>query len=314
MLLKNFTIIILLFLIAIVSYKIFDQRKEIANTKSSDNVLNQAEALADDTLTNSLSSHQLIIETGNYSGECLGYCKTALSISSEGIIIKKSGHSKDGLLPDLITKVPISDKQWNSLSNHVDYEKFNSLEDHIPCSDCTLADYKKEWINIIFPDDTEKKIVFAYNNPVLEIKELVEELRDIRKTTLFNLKIIECEQNTNSQEKDDCYYHTALSYKDLNTCDKIRENNKNNKCYYVLGTSTEDVNICSRIADQKLKDDCYYHVAVPKRDLKTCQILSNPEQKDQCIILVKGYSKCDKISTKQEQYSCYLGIQKALTP
>ena len=129
------------------------------------------------------TSQQLTIKTGTSFGECVGYCKQDITITSEEIIFHKSGWGQE--YPEITQEVPISDEQWNRLMDSVDFEKFNSLQDVIGCPDC--ADGGAEWIEINNGKST-KKVTFEYGDTISEIDDLILELRKIRNDVFSQFK------------------------------------------------------------------------------------------------------------------------------
>ena len=121
------------------------------------------------------SSQQLIIKTGTSFGECVGYCKKELVITSEKMTYIKS--SWDGSTPEVRNELVTSSEKWNILINNLKEDKFNSLPEVIGCPDC--ADGGAEWIEI-FDGKTNKKVTFEYGASISEIDSLVKELREIR--------------------------------------------------------------------------------------------------------------------------------------
>ena len=128
-------------------------------------------------------TQKLIIKTGTSFGECNGYCKEELTITQDNIVYIKSGW--DNSLQEIREEVEISDETWNSLSNALDKDKFESLQEIIGCPDC--ADGGAEWIEI---DDgfLNKRVTFEYGASIPDIDNLVKELRDIRESVSSKFK------------------------------------------------------------------------------------------------------------------------------
>ena len=115
----------------------------------------------------------LTIQIGTYFGECSGYCKQDMTITSEKITVQKNGWEKGTSLPEITEYFPISTTQWKTLVDSLDYKKFNALNEVIGCPDC--LDGGTEWIEI-----GDKKVTFEYGSSIPEISNLIYTLREIR--------------------------------------------------------------------------------------------------------------------------------------
>lgn len=119
----------------------------------------------------------LMVKTGTYFGECLGYCNDQLVITPERILYSLMSNVRDKEYPDITSEISIKRDDWNSLIALIDFETLVSLPDTIGCPDC--ADQGGEWIEISDGQHT-KRVDFEFNASVHEIDDFVKYLRRIR--------------------------------------------------------------------------------------------------------------------------------------
>jgi len=123
-----------------------------------------------------LDEEIISISYGTSFGECMGYCKRKIEI--EGTVVKYivSSWSVDDNYPDIEIKGTISEQDWNSITEKIDFIVFRNLEEVIGCPDC--ADGGAEWIKV----DTRKlshKITCEYNNPPEAVQDYIQELSEL---------------------------------------------------------------------------------------------------------------------------------------
>ncbi|MCX6227268.1 MAG: hypothetical protein NTV01_21405 [Bacteroidia bacterium] len=116
------------------------------------------------------------IEYGTSFGECMGYCKRDISITSDKIVFTKSGW--DNSVKTKHCDQDIADDDFSDLTGKIDLQDFKDLDEVIGCPDC--ADGGAEWIRIVTPD-SDKKVTFEYGNEPDEVKAFIEILRNYLK-------------------------------------------------------------------------------------------------------------------------------------
>ncbi len=121
----------------------------------------------------SVNFQPLSIKTWTFFGECAGYCEKDITITPEKIIFHKNWRGEIEITEEL----PITTEQWNILLELLDFDKFKSLEEEIWCPDC--VDQGGEWIEIN-DWETNKKVVFGFNDEISDIDEFLTELWKIR--------------------------------------------------------------------------------------------------------------------------------------
>ena len=115
------------------------------------------------------------IQYGTSFGECIGYCKQSLIITSAKTEFTKSGWS------DTLKTISCNEKTdsalWQLLMKEIDFSSFNALDETFGCPDC--ADGGAEWLQIE-TGTTKHKVTFEYQNEPLEVKTYIDKLRSIR--------------------------------------------------------------------------------------------------------------------------------------
>ena len=107
---------------------------------------------------NNDKNSDIIISTGVWSGECIGYCSSGFTITSEKIDYFRSGYSVyspiPATFPDITKEFPISETEWQDLLHSVELQTFNSLPDRIGCAGC--LDAPVHWIEISVDNNTKR--------------------------------------------------------------------------------------------------------------------------------------------------------------
>lgn len=115
------------------------------------------------------------VNYGTSFGECIGYCKHDIALTSNEIIYKCSSSS---VTENTIIHTEILDVQtWDSICNDFDLENFLALPEVIGCPDC--ADGGAEWLEIIFSTGKTHKVTFEYYSEPTSLKSKIEILRRI---------------------------------------------------------------------------------------------------------------------------------------
>jgi hypothetical protein len=123
-----------------------------------------------------------IIRTGTSFGECLDYCYTDVNMTAANIKVTYR-NSMNSIKTNSIEKErENTNEKWQKLVNTLDRKAFESLPAQIGCPD--YADGGAEWIEIIYANDTRKKITFEYNSDIPAIKDFLKELRAQRDQAL----------------------------------------------------------------------------------------------------------------------------------
>lgn len=92
-----------------------------------------------------------------------------------------------------------------------------------------------------------------------------------------------CEELTDSDEKDECYFTFALENKDNNLCERVIESIPKNICHAVV---LDNADLCEEITDADGKDACYGTYAVTNNDRSSCEKIIDSTQKSICYGLV----------------------------
>ena len=122
------------------------------------------------------NSEIISISYGTSFGNCYGYCKQSIHIEQTEVDYLASSWEDDHNFPDIEITSSISDEEWKSIINDIDFMIFRNLDEVIGCPDC--ADGGAEWIEI----ETAKqkhKVTFEFNNPPEEVQSYITQLEDI---------------------------------------------------------------------------------------------------------------------------------------
>jgi hypothetical protein len=123
------------------------------------------------------STPRLIVGTGTYFGECIGYCRDDLRIDADKIVYVKRSNIKSEELPDRVAEMPTSRETWTELVALVDINTLRSLPDTIGLPD--QMDQGGEYIEVSVGDKT-KRIDFEYDAAIPELDDLLKPLRSLR--------------------------------------------------------------------------------------------------------------------------------------
>lgn len=98
----------------------------------------------------------------------------------------------------------------------------------------------------------------------------------------------DCEQTTNQEVKEKCYFGFADFTEDFGLCDKITNSKWKDLCYYDVASGVDfktiAPSICEKISDSLVKDKCYKSFACDfSRPVEsTCGKILNEEVKEAC--------------------------------
>jgi len=94
----------------------------------------------------------------------------------------------------------------------------------------------------------------------------------------------------------------------LGKCNQISDINQRDQCYYELAWRTEDAQICEQIQDpnkQGWMDECYRAVAEVTKNSKLCEKVVSEDWKNYCYASSYGdVSYCDKVISEYAKEEC----------
>ena len=119
------------------------------------------------------------ISSGTSFGECMGYCRKSITLTSAPLQVTtlKQANFNQASYPSVYAKLPLSSSEWTSLNNLVNLEIFQSLDGRIGCPDC--ADGGAEWVQIDWTNGS-KRVIFENGKTVKGIEKLIVKLRQMR--------------------------------------------------------------------------------------------------------------------------------------
>lgn len=115
------------------------------------------------------------IKYGTSFGECLGYCKHDMILSSGLTTYNCSGWSDTVKIITHDQVLTVS--AWNSITTNLDSRSFLKLPETIGCPDC--ADGGAEWIEIELMNGNKHKVTFEYMNEPTLLKNSLIKLREM---------------------------------------------------------------------------------------------------------------------------------------
>ena len=98
-----------------------------------------------------------------------------------------------------------------------------------------------------------------------------------------------CEQLTDEDYKNSCYYYAADDTLDLSYCDKMSDKYSSiywmkSECYDNIASQKNDPTICEGLSDEEDRDDCYYEYATDyPYHMEVCDYITSKYIKSDCI-------------------------------
>ncbi len=93
----------------------------------------------------------------------------------------------------------------------------------------------------------------------------------------------DCEELTDSDARDKCYFTFALEDKDDSLCEQIIENIPKSMCHAVV---LDNADLCEEITDSDGKDICYGTYAIQNNDNSICEKIIDNTKKNICQNIV----------------------------
>jgi hypothetical protein len=125
----------------------------------------------------SQSLQELELSSGTSFGECLGYCRTELSIDSLSLTLTEVPQGWPPTLPTRTRTLPLTLADWKRVRALVDATALKRLEGVHGCPDC--ADGGAEWIEIGTRTGAVR-VTFEYGAELAGIRPLQVEIRALR--------------------------------------------------------------------------------------------------------------------------------------
>ncbi|MEM3555374.1 MAG: hypothetical protein QXF56_01480 [Candidatus Micrarchaeia archaeon] len=92
---------------------------------------------------------------------------------------------------------------------------------------------------------------------------------------------IACEDITNKDEADRCYYNNAIMKNNLTACSFIFSDSLRDNCNLRFAIQLNDSTLCMRIIKDETRDNCY-HTLAPVMGIATCNKIENQTLRKQC--------------------------------
>lgn len=117
------------------------------------------------------------IRYGVFSGECLGYCNTEITVTDRTAGLLKTSNIPGGRMPDITAQRQVTAGQWNRLTSAVDVFDFMGLPRTIGMPDA--ADQGGEWVEITAGGRTHR-VTLELGGSVPGLEMLLAQLRSLR--------------------------------------------------------------------------------------------------------------------------------------
>jgi hypothetical protein len=117
-----------------------------------------------------------VIRATTSFGFCLGYCKTTLEITPDGLTYVEEA-TRSGELPPVRRTAAVSASEWEALVAALDRSKIEALPETVGCPDC--ADGGAESIEVIGAG-WRKSVTFEFGATIPELQPLLERVRVLR--------------------------------------------------------------------------------------------------------------------------------------
>ena len=117
------------------------------------------------------------IEMGAFFCECIGNCSYTFEVSATTQSFQVHEWCTENSTVVRSCSRPIEEQDFQNLSNLVDWEAFNALEEVIGCPDC--ADGGGQWIEIARGNETYR-VTYEYGNPPALLQPLANALAPLQ--------------------------------------------------------------------------------------------------------------------------------------
>lgn len=114
------------------------------------------------------------IKYGYSFGECVGFCKSTIELSSKGIL-KTQYRWRDK--KTIISYHSIDTDTYDSLMSTINFSNFLDFDENLGCGDC--ADGGAEWIEIK-KEDNSKKISGTFGFKLKPVQSILDYLKSIK--------------------------------------------------------------------------------------------------------------------------------------
>lgn len=127
------------------------------------------------TTENNSNSEIIQVKYGTSFGECTGYCKRDMELSS-GIVTYNCSAWNASLQP-ITRKEVLNATNWDAMKLNLNTNDFFVLPTTIGCPDC--ADGGAEWLEIELKNGNIHKVTFEYNKEPALLKDYILKLREM---------------------------------------------------------------------------------------------------------------------------------------
>jgi hypothetical protein len=108
-------------------------------------------------------------------GFCIGYCRTTLDITSQGMVLVEE--SPRGDQPTRRRTAAISASEWQALVEAVDRRRIEAVPLTVGCPDC--ADGGAESLEVVGAD-WQRRVTFDFDARMPELQPLLDRVRALR--------------------------------------------------------------------------------------------------------------------------------------
>lgn len=125
----------------------------------------------------SIPSNIQQIRYGVFSGECVGYCSSEITVTERSAAFLKTSNIPGSRMPDITAQRRVTAGEWKRLTSAVDVPAFMALPSTIGMPDA--ADQGGEWVEVTAGGRTHR-VTYELGSSVRGLEKLLAQLRPIR--------------------------------------------------------------------------------------------------------------------------------------
>jgi len=121
-----------------------------------------------------------------------------------------------------------------------------------------------------------------------------------------------CNNFSESQEKESCYFHYASEVNDFKVCKQAGNQTQIDNCIWMANINRKDLSICYTIKTKNIADWCFLRAVYLPEHEKICDDVENFDDRELCYSnlasKINNSEICGKIPTETERDLCYESV------
>ena len=117
----------------------------------------------------------------------------------------------------------------------------------------------------------------------------------------------ECDNVSDSNDKNTCLFNLAIETNDDYFCYKMTNVSFKNPCYQQIAMTNADAVLCAKVENKPYmeRDVCYGNIAIQEKNLSMCNDIESSDYKTLCIAAIKqDTSMCSTIQNANMKALC----------